>query len=804
MKHSMISTLRRHLATRTLLSGMAATIMLACCADDLLAQSRWKELAMPSMHLQAWGRPGIRGAIWVIPQDSGVVGVSHDRYQTVIHKRVDALKRRFTHAAVVDDNVAVVGGDAGVMFRTRDGGETWLPVMWSGPPVIGAMAATPRGTVIVVDRESRVYRSDDRGMTFMEQSTVLPSVIDHIVHSVTGDTLFAYGSRCVGILISTDDGATWVRSEKPTSGVPRDFNVCRDGSLVILDKDGLIWVRNSPTTSWKRPVPTFAAGPWYGVAYASKDTMIVVGRGNGGEMVLNKMIKAVQPWGEEYWNGQALTSHPEWFKDAQYLATDRGLLVIGKGTSVLVEYRELPLVISEPGVEQWTSTIGSTRSGFPLICGISTFQRQNDLGLWDSYIVWFAKYDSDTTVEREIVVNRGSGPSSSPGGSIGPSLERSEAGGTMRCYFSDSSTAMMYSDDDGRTWSVVPTVPGDTRLIGYKRVLKLGTDKWLMNYALVDGKGAGASMTLYISGDQGRTWDSVVIPISLPQQPRGGASFVQVQSVAPDRVFGNIYLMDDEDRVIPVDIDIERRTARLLTVRPRRGEWMIVQGRHLLNYYQIWNVGRTWATGYLETYDIPSDTKINELSMAVLPSCGIVPSSYTLGDSVAAVYGWCNRIFLTDDAGMTWREEALSNLDNLRIWNYGPICRLRPGVYLSTTMGGDTTGRYGAIYKTIVFYPDWDPVPVSVEAPVSSASQNTLTVSPNPSVGLVSVDVPEDMDGQYSWYVVDMLGRIVAEGTADTMTGRRITPGMSLPSGGYTFVLQSRTGRRTARFVVQP
>lgn len=782
---------------------IALSLILVCAAGTLLAQTTWRELDLPTMHIQVWGQPGIKGSTWVVPQDSGVVGISQDNMTTVVHRRVDVGMRRFTHAVAIDTNRAVVAGNNGLMYRTRDGGESWVPVLWGAPSVIRAMVMTSRGNILVVGNDAEVYVSYNGGLTFSDSQAMLPSIVDHVVGSMTGDTLFAYGSRCPGILVSTDEGTTWIRWEEPTSGIPRDFNVCKDGTLVLLDENSVIWMRSGPGVPWERSDLKFTDG-WYRIASASRDTIVVVGRSDAGEMVLSRVVRASEPWGE-YWDGLVISSSPEWFKDAQYLTTGRGLLIIGEVTSVLVDYDAMAIVTSQPDARQSPLVVGSTSAGSPLIGGMSNWPYEAGLGRWDSYMIWFARYDSDTTIEREIVVHRGVGlRASEPGGSIRPSLEQDEAVGTIRCYLGDSSTAVMYSDENGSRWTITDTIPYHTLIKNVARVLKLGKDRWLLSYALLNGKGEDASITLYVSNDKGRSWDPIVIPILLPQQPRGVPGVMEVRAYGVNSVFCNVALMDDQDLVIPIDIDLEHRSARSLTVRPRRGEWTIERGRYLLNRYQIWNVGRTWATGYLETYDIQSDTKLNELSMTVDPSCGIRSGAYSLGDTVFATYGWCNRLFLTEDAGMTWEERALPDLGNRRIWNYWSICYLRPGVYLAHLLGGDIAGG-GQIPKLLVFTPSWDPIPVSVGPPVRVAPQSSPNVVPNPSRdGFLTIDLPDDLEGPLTWSIIDMLGRVVTGGTADTMRGRRIMPDKALPAGGYTFMLQSRAGRRTARFVVQP
>lgn len=814
MRHSMISTVKRHAAIHVLWCYLAVTLTLAAGVGELSAQDSWRQLPMPSMYLQLWGRPGMKDATWVVPQDSGVVGVSRNSGAMIVHRHVDPWLRKLTHAAAVDDDVAVVGGNDGAMFRTADGGETWQAVSWGGTR-IRSMMTTRRGTIIVViDGADYMYRSTDGGKTFVDDDSNLPFPIDRILAGRTGDTLYAVGGQSIGLFFSTNDGASWRGPLRSNSGILRDATIGNDGTLAIIDDRGQIWTRDGSPDSWSRMDPTFPLGEWDAISYASKDTMVLMRRaGAGRQMTVAQAVRKACPPGGTCWTISPIRINPEWLIGARACATSQGMLLSGDQATILTGWDGMVTTLCDPqDAYRRDASRGSALTGFESgpsgeAFAIGETWRWYDGWATDGFLSWIVRYEGER-IEREVIIHsvaNGDGAIDRMARLATISNYSPGITGFPMFYCGTTSYQYIYSRDAGRTWILSPKVLNQAVSFGPSLTSVLDTSTWLSGRAVMKA-GTTDELTLYVSKDEGVSWDSVLITADLPIEPVNYDLPVEVHAYAPGRLLAYVLREDSLlDSNYLMDIDGNHRSAQTLPDRPYRGVWAVLKGRYLLNTYQVGTAAVVQDdTIHIEVYDLDRHTKISDVVMPSSSACFRHMGLTVWNDSMALVSGSCTTSFLTLDAGRTWQAYNLPDVDSAYLWYTWVVRRIRPGVFMAGargTMKADVKRRREVV---VAFHPEWDPIPLSVESSSGFSSSSSLTISPNPSPGLVAIDIPEDMDGPCSWHVVDMLGRVVAEGMADTMWGRQITPGRSLSSGGYTFVLQSHVGRRTARFVVQP
>lgn len=804
----MIFDLYQRPIARAMLFCMAATLAFTYSVSALQAEDSWRELPMPSMYLQSWGRPDVKGSTWVVPQHSGVVGVSHDGGATILHHRVDSGRRHLTHAAVVDDNVAIVAGNGGVMFRTQDGGATWLPVAWNGSSAIRAMGATARGSVIVIGADNLLYRSDDGGATFLGGSSMFPSVIDHIACGVDGDTLYAYGRQSPGLLVSVDGGAVWERSIEPTADSPLDFCVGQDGTLALIDRSGSLWLRKGTATGWARQdSPWFTNSQWVRVSCSSATNMILMGDMGEHEGGWLQRFRYDSVLG---WKSEIVTTDRPYLDTVELMSVSRGMLLITPSTVLLIRklsysdtsgYYSQKVNVMQGQVAQWgVHAIERTPKGTTLIAGN---QRLESLLFGDDKNVqWIARH-GEGGIDRELITHFVVDDSLDIVGQDEAYLHSSQSSFTSgyAAFVAKVANRLLSSADDGRTWQVSSSLPVAISSMSPRPISKYGDGGWMLGAMDANVTDTGGTLTMYTSVNRGKTWDQLALPIS--QSVLHASGSIPVFHYAPDGALGMTPQRDalGNPEYLYTGIDLQHGMTGVILERSPYYRWFMLGGNNVVRY-QTLNPATVSAYAYVETYDILAVRKIGGLDRDVDAESGLSLSAEVASDSLALIHGVNNMIFLTTDAGRTWNEYELPTIDKDRKWDIVLIRRIRPGIFTALMRGR----AVGTVERRLLveFKLGWDH-PVSVDTAFPVPEPPSLTVSPNPSRdGLVAVNIPEDMDGQYSWYVVDMLGRVVAEGIADTMTGRRITPGMSLSSGGYTLMLQSHAGRRTARFVVQP
>ena len=153
-------------------------------------------------------------------------------YSALHWRNIGPEGNRFSAAAGVagDPHTYYVGAASGGVWRTRDGGVTWMPIFDAQPvQSIGAIAVSPSDANVVwvgtgegkirshISIGQGVYRSNDGGDSWrlvgLEQTGRIPRLV---VHPTDPDIAFvcalghAYGpQRERGVFRTTDGGATW-------------------------------------------------------------------------------------------------------------------------------------------------------------------------------------------------------------------------------------------------------------------------------------------------------------------------------------------------------------------------------------------------------------------------------------------------------------------------------------------------------------------------------------------------------------------------------------------------------------------
>lgn len=485
-----------------------------------------------------------------------------------------------------------------------------------------------------------------------------------------------------------------------------------------------------------------------------------------------------------------------WFTEANLLATPQGVVAVGPSGATILHWLayqagatafSMPLTVyyeARSVVQQMVTLIEPTPRGTALVVGW-TLSQQPLGGMEDAHVSWIARYVNGL-VERELVTHfvlDSAEILSHLSEVYSPASYSSRKQGVL-AFYGRKAMRIIYSEDDGQTWSSSSQCPFPPMFGEAGSALYPWHDTgWLIGGAKVVERNLVRLMTLYTSEDRGRSWDSILIPTPVWSSHW---ECVPLSQYAPGRVVLHFDTM-------LLDVDIERRFVREMKV-PYVHLWAVAYGRARAVYATV-----EADSGFISVgaYDMVSESRVSR--EVVHSTRAYDPKARFMDDSVAMMFGG-DTLLVTTDAGSTWKRYGLPMITDTAARWCDMIGRIRPGVFMAFLRGTiPTSGRL------IEFLPSWDPIPVSVESPSVPSTPVSLAISPNPSVdGLIAVGIPDDMVGECSWHVVDILGRIVGEGTADAVAGRRIMTDIPLSRGGYTFVLQSRAGCRTARFIVQP
>jgi photosystem II stability/assembly factor-like uncharacterized protein len=172
-----------------------------------------------------------------------------------------------------DSHVLYAGTESG-LYRSPDGGGTWSLAAFADLPVL-AVAGNPRDSAVLfaavaipdsTDGSAAIWKSSDRGASWVARSTVDPQVSDlrsprFVFDPAQTGTLYAFftGDSGLGpVFRSTDDGASWV-SLAAAVGV-RDLAASPDGVLFAATDFGIAHSDDRGDT-WVPALPMLSGSP---------------------------------------------------------------------------------------------------------------------------------------------------------------------------------------------------------------------------------------------------------------------------------------------------------------------------------------------------------------------------------------------------------------------------------------------------------------------------------------------------------------------------------------------------------------
>ena len=169
-----------------------------------------------------------------------------------------------------DPLLLLVGRRDGLLFRTGDGGKTWISTAGLSGAIVNNVEIDPKNAGIAYAALAsttgpNLYKSTDGGFNWFPSSTGLPPFAAQVIRVDPTDSTDVFCGTDVGVFRSTDSGATWTRfgTGLPASSV-HDLQILDDGSMLRVATHGRgIWELQVTPTGNHAPVPTITlpAGP---------------------------------------------------------------------------------------------------------------------------------------------------------------------------------------------------------------------------------------------------------------------------------------------------------------------------------------------------------------------------------------------------------------------------------------------------------------------------------------------------------------------------------------------------------------
>jgi len=200
-------------------------------------------------------------------------------------------------------------------------------------------------------------------------------------------------------------------------------------------------------------------------------------------------------------------------------------------------------------------------------------------------------------------------------------------------------------------------------------------------------------------------------------------------------------------------------------------------------------VGDTFKFG---AFAFPLDsirvTGVSGLPVGLNYACNPTTCSFSSNTlNCAAIYGTATAANAPGNYDLTIEGEAFINGSPLPFPLTFPDPNILPGKY------------------TLKLLPD-DGTPCgTTDVRESLAGQVAIITQPNPSAGLVQIEVSSQLFGKFSFKVVDLPGQPVYNSTVELTEGRNHFnfDGSQLANGMYILILEGEAGRLTHKFAIQ-
>lgn len=175
-----------------------------------------------------------------------------------------------------NETAGFVVGAFNTIFRTEDGGATWVPWMdrSANPQELHFYAVRGRrGRVFLAGEQGMVWRLKDDAKRFVPVPTPYKGTLFGLVVA-EGGTVLAFGMR--GAVYRSNDGASWQRVPLQTSVGITAGAALDNGPMALVDQAGILHLSQDDGRTFAAVTPDRPV-PCYGVAAGRAGTLVLAG-----------------------------------------------------------------------------------------------------------------------------------------------------------------------------------------------------------------------------------------------------------------------------------------------------------------------------------------------------------------------------------------------------------------------------------------------------------------------------------------------------------------------------------------------
>ena len=148
----------------------------------------------------------------------------------------------------IDNRLGIAVGNGGKVWRTNDGGGSWVSITSGTTKNLSAVATLPKGLVIAVGDGGTVIRSTDSGLSF--KAIKVPTTASLYAVVIRARKVIAAGRSGV-IIISSDAGLSWQKVSSPSRRSIYSLSFASSYTVIGVGSSGYIVRSTDGGKSWK-------------------------------------------------------------------------------------------------------------------------------------------------------------------------------------------------------------------------------------------------------------------------------------------------------------------------------------------------------------------------------------------------------------------------------------------------------------------------------------------------------------------------------------------------------------------------